>query len=252
MPLIRFLIGGVQKGGTSALAAYLGRHPGACLPPCKEAHVFDRPETDNCWRAERIDVEYRRHFPNARESVLHGDATPIYMLHPRIVERVAAYNAAMKWIILLRDPVDRAISHYHMERRRDREWLPLWAALLAEPWRLHGRFDDFSIESPLRRHSYRARGLYSRQLDALQAHFPRGQILILRSMDLMADPQGVMERVYLFLGLSEPAEQPVHERVFEGGYDQLNPHPWVRRVLRLRFRRELRRLQHRHGIGFDV
>ncbi len=252
-PTVRFLIGGVQKGGTSALARYLQSHPDIRLPTGKEAHVFDDVRAGD-WTAEHFEAEYQGHFPygHGSPSAICGDATPIYCFHPALIERIARYNPAMRWIILLRDPVERAISHYYMERNRGTESLPLAAALLAEPWRLRGRQDDFSTDSPLRRHSYCARGRYARQLDALYAHFPRDQVLILRSMDLLADPGHSMDRVYSYLEVAPPTGTTQFERVFQGWYGGEARHPWVRWVLRQRFRGELSLLRSRHGVSFDA
>lgn len=252
MPLVQFLIGGAQKGGTSALAHYLGMHPDVRLPHGKEAHVFDNPDLDvGDWSAPRINAEYAAHLPDPEDSCLHGDATPIYSFHPRLVHRIARYNPAMKWIILLRDPVDRAISQYYMERGRGQEHLPLWAALLAEPWRLRGRRDDLSADSPLRHHSYCARGRYTQQLDTLYDSFPREQVLVLRSMDLRADPQGCLERVYAFLSLAVPEHPPAYALVFQGP-EPRSRHRFARWVLRQVFRSELARLRSRHGVHFDA
>ncbi|MDI1254186.1 sulfotransferase [Thermomonas sp.] len=251
-PTVRFLIGGVQKGGTSALARYLQSHPDIRLPAGKEAHVFDDPRASN-WTAVRFEAEYEGHFPNMQGSRpgICGDATPIYCFHPALIERIARYNPAMRWIILLRDPIERAISHYYMERNRGQESLSLAAALLAEPWRLRGKQDDFSADSSLRRHSYCARGRYARQLDALYGHFPQDQVLILRSMDLLAHPANSMDRVHAFLGVAPQTGDRQFERVFQGSYAGQGRHPWVRWVLRQRFRRELSLLRSRHGVSFD-
>lgn len=251
-PLVRFVIGGVQKGGTSALARYLGSHPGIRLPAGKEAHVFDDPRAGD-WSSARIEAAYQAHFPRVKPgSAMCGDATPIYCLHPHLIERIERYNPKMQWIILLRDPVDRAISHYYMERNRGHERLPLWAALLAEPWRLRGHHDDFSDDSALRRHSYCARGRYARQLDALHRRFAPDRILILRSMDLLTRPGDCMQRVYAFLGVPAPALAPAFEPVFQGSYGSKSRHSWVRWALRQRFRRELSLLRARHGVSLDA
>ena len=99
-PRIGFLIGGVQKAGTTALARYLAGHPQLALPQRKEAHVFDDPGFGADWDRARIDREYARHFDAGSDDRLHGDATPIYLFHPTLVERIAAYNPAMRWIVL--------------------------------------------------------------------------------------------------------------------------------------------------------
>lgn len=244
-PLIRFLIGGVQKGGTTALAGYLAAHPDVRLPLRKEAHVFDAPDFDEAWTPTDIDQRYRPLLPS--DDGLCGDATPIYIFHPRFVQRIARYNPAMRWILLLRDPAERAISHYHMERSRGLEWWPLWAALLFERWRLRGHHDDFTADSPLRTWSYRARGDYASQLDVLYANFPAQQVLLLRSEELATDPAGCLSRVHAFLGLAGPPPRTL-EPAFVGSYRRSAAALHLARWLLRRQRRELRR---RYGIGFD-
>jgi hypothetical protein len=237
-PRLRFVIGGVQKGGTTALASFLGRHPGVALPEGKEAHVFDAPGFDDAWSVEAVDAQFAPHFQGAAAGAMHGDATPIYILHPTFIRRIARYNPEMRWIILLRDPVDRALSQYHMERSRGDEHLPLWCALLAEPWRLRGHEDDFSNGSPLRHHSYRLRGDYATQLEALHAHFPPEQVLVLRNRDLAMSPDATMQRIYSFLGLQTPADAVDYGRVFEGEYQRWSRNDWRRRLLRWWWRAE--------------
>ena len=246
-PLLGFVIGGVQKAGTTALARYLGRHPAVCLPRGKEAHIFDAPDFDDRWTAQEVDARYASRFDDAPANALHGDATPFYLFHPRMIARIARYNPAMRWIVLLRDPIDRALSHYQMERARGNESLPLWLALLLEPWRLRGHQEDFARSSPLRRYSYRARGDYARQLDVLHARFPPEQVLLLRSDALMRDPHAALLQVCAFIGTTPPPVQEVYERVFVGDYSPWTAHDWRRRLLRHWWRRELVQ-QERRGI----
>ncbi len=251
VPLVRFLIAGVQKCGTTALASYLREHPGLVLPTDKEAHVFDDPDFDERWDSERIDQGYRRHFPpSVAPNVLHGDATPIYIFHPRLVARIARYNPDMRWIVLLRDPVRRAYSQYHMERARGDERLPFWLALLLEPLRLYRHRDDFRTASPLRHHSYFRRGCYDRQIAVLHRHVPPEQVLVLRSDDLDRAPDATLARVYRFLGVAAPEPPPTPRRVFVG------PKPAPQRsllawCLRQCYRPSLARLQRRFGISLD-
>ncbi|HWS76872.1 MAG TPA: sulfotransferase [Thermomonas sp.] len=252
-PRIRFLLGGVQKAGTSALARYLGMHPRLRLPIDKEAHVFDAPDFDDGWTSARVDALYAAHFGTDQQdqAALHGDATPFYLVHPRVLERIARYNPGMRWIVLLRDPVERALSQFHMERQRGKDGWPLWPALLLESWRLRGHADDFSRNSPLRRHGYRLRSDYARQLDALYARFPRDQVLLLRNRELRDDPNAAVRKACEFLGVEPMPGELQRERVFAGDYAPLPRDGLRMRALRWIMRRELRDMQARHGIVFD-
>lgn len=251
-PRIGFLIGGVQKGGTTALAHYLAAHPGIALPRRKEAHVFDAGDFDDAWTPAQVDARFAPCFDGDGDghgdARLHGDATPLTVYHPRLVERVARYNPGMRWLLLLRDPVERAISHYFMERGRGAEPLGLAAAVLAEPGRLRGHADDWTPHSPLRTWSYVDRGRYARQLDVLFRHFDRGQVLLLRSGDLAARPADTVARALDFLGLppfAAPAEFP---RIFAGDYAPVGRWSPGRWLLRWRLRGEVAALRRRHGV----
>lgn len=249
-PRVGFLIGGVQKAGTTALARSLSAHPSVLLPVGKEAHVFDAPEFDDAWSVSDIDARYAPLFEPGRLAQFTGDATPIYCLHERFVQRIARYNPAMRWVISLRHPVERAISQYYMERKRGDETLPLALALLAEPWRLRGHRDDFSAGSPLRRHSYCLRGAYSQQLDTLLKYFARDQVLVLRSSDFRNSPREVLGKIYAHLGLPGPILISRSPEVFAGDYTPPSRFSPAWALASWRLRGELRRLRDRHGIDF--
>lgn len=199
------MIVGVQKGGTTALAHFLGQHPEICVSKPKEVHLFDAPEYSDDWTPAQIDVRYRPCFEHCADSKLRGEATPIYLFLPGIAGELKRYNPALKLIVLLRDPVERAISHYYMEWNRNKERLPLWLALLSEPLRLRRTEDTRHTDSHLRRHSYRRRGLYSRQVRNLYRFFDARQVLILRTEDLRRRHDIVLRRVFGFLGVAEAA-----------------------------------------------
>ena len=90
--------------------------------------------------------------------------------------------------MLLRDPVERAISHYYMEKNRDKEHRPLWLALLSEGFSLRRCRDARHPDSAMRRHSYRRRGLYSLQLRNLYRFFDEDRVLIVRTSRPVAAP----------------------------------------------------------------
>ncbi len=250
-PLVGFLVGGVQKGGTTALAHYLGTQPGALLPRGKEAHVFDSAAFDDAASPSQIDAVYLPLFDAAGDALLYGDATPIYLFLPQAIERIARYNPAMRWILLLRDPVERAVSQHHMERLRGNERWPLPLALLLEDWRLRRDVAPHSPKSSTRTHSYRTRGDYANQLDKLFAHFPYEQVLLLRSEALHSDTSAVVSRVCEFLEIPPPSLDEKFEPVFTGDYPRI-PRGGMRwRVLRWWFRRELAAMRERYGLRFD-
>lgn len=247
-PDVRFLLGGVQKGGTTALARYLAVHPDLALPRGKEAHVFDAPDFDGRWTAAQVDARFAAHFEPGDGEQMRGDATPITVFHPALVARVARYNPAMRWVILLRDPVERAISQYFMERGRGHEPRSLAAAVLLERARLRGHGGDWSPDSPLRVFSYVARGRYARQLAVLLRHFPRQQVLLLQSRDLAEHPAQTVAQVLEFLGLRPLPVPPAFAPVFAGGYRA--PPAWApgRLLLRLLLRGERAALRREYGI----
>ncbi len=214
---VNALIAGTQKGGTSALAHFLGQHPEVCLPNRKEAHFFD-DYSDSPYRPDLSDSEiaslYQAYFPDYRGQKVVLDATPSYMYFPQVAERVYRYNPQMKWILLLRDPVERALSHYAMEYGRSFESLSLGRALLLEPWRL--RRDRTKFHEGLRRYSYLDRGKYARQIRHILRFFPADQLCILSSQNLWEAHEETLEQVYAFLQISRPPQLPPRQRIFAG------------------------------------
>ncbi len=249
--MVQFVIGGVQKGGTTALARYLGTQPGLLLPSDKEAHVFDAADFDDGATNALIDARYAPLFNPAIDRVLHGDATPIYLFLPQAIARIARYNSAMRWIVLLRDPVERAVSHHHMERKRGQEHWPLPVALLLEAHRLRRDGNNLNLHSSVRLHSYRARGDYARQLEDLFAHFPRDQVLLLSSDELLATPARVVARACEFLRVPPPSADATYLPVFTGDYPRIQRGSLRWRLLRWWFRRELGAMRERYGVRFD-
>ena len=113
-PRVDFAIAGVQKAGTTALFDYLSDEPELSLSHVKETHFFDDDERD--WA--RPDYAPYHALFDAPDGRLRGEATPIYLYWPKVLERICAYNPAMKLIVVLRDPVERAWSHWRMEFAR--------------------------------------------------------------------------------------------------------------------------------------
>jgi hypothetical protein len=236
-PLPDFLILGAQKAGTTALYAYLRWHPGITGPSWKEVSFFDR-------HYRRGVAWYRGHFPLRPRGRLVGEASPAYLFHPLAPERALATVPKARLIALVRDPVDRALSHYHHEVALGREPLSFEGAIEAEPERTRGE-EQRLIREPgyfshaWWDHAYLARGLYARQLERWLAVFPSEQLLVLPSEELAADPAGTYQRVLDFLGAA-PHELRDYPRVYEQEYAEIQPE--TRRRLAKHFAEPNRRL----------
>ena len=238
--LVDFVIAGAQKGGTTALARFLAQHPAVAMAS-REGHIFDSPDYSGDWTPAEIDARYARRIVRRPATAVCGESTPIYLFLPDVAVQLRRYNRALKIVVILRDPVERALSHYAMERGRGNEHRPLWLALLAERWRLRRCRDPRGPESAARRHSYRSRGLYGVQLRNLFAVFPANQVLVLSSEDLLLRHHETLENVFAFLGVSVSVRIPP-ETVFKGP-ELGGRHTLVRWLLRLSYVADSRRLR---------
>jgi Sulfotransferase domain len=221
-PLPDFLILGAQKAGTTSLYAYLRRHPGITGPSWKEVSYFDR-------HYARGEGWYRGNFPNLARArgKLVGEASPSYVLHPLAPERVNALVPEARLVVLVRNPVDRALSHYTHEVALGREPLSFEDALDAEEERLRGE-EERLIADPRYfsrawwSYTYKARGRYAEQLERWLAVFPREQLLVVPSEDLGGDPEPTYARVVDFLG-APPHRLESYPRIFERRYEPMRP-----------------------------
>lgn len=194
---------GAQKSGTSSLHNYLTQHPGVIAPLRKEVHFFDL----NYARGEQW---YRAHFGRIGAAGLNLDSSPYYLFHPAVPQRLRALLPDAKLVVLLRDPVRRAYSHYWHERDKGRETLGFEAAIAAEPGRIEAaqaRLADGTLQrSHEHQHfSYLARGRYAEQLERWFGVFPRDRFLVLRFEDMVKDPLAVLNATLAFIRLA-PAE----------------------------------------------
>lgn len=202
-----FVIIGTQRGGTTSLHTYLSAHPQVATPATKELHfITDRYERGLDWYLGQFPAELPPH-------VITGEATPYALFHPLAPRRLREIAPATRLIVLLRNPVDRAYSHYLLERSRGDETLDFDAALDAEPERLEGEearlaSDRPYVSAPHKRASYMARGDYARQLERWLDVFPSEQILVVRSEDLYEKTAESFALVAQFLGISPEAPIP--------------------------------------------
>jgi hypothetical protein len=204
-----FVVIGGQRCGSTSLYTILCSHPEVMAASHKELHFFDM----NWGRGTEF---YRRSFPlrghlqrRARRLGTHvvcGEASPYYLFHPAVPERLASTLPQARLIAILRDPVDRAYSQYQLSARDGHEPLTFEDALDAEAERLAGIEERLAADPDFRsaahrHHSYQARGMYLDQLERWWRHVPRERLLVLRSEDMFADTGSVYDRVVEFLGL---------------------------------------------------
>lgn len=231
-----FLVIGAQKGGTTSLWQYLSEHPRLCMPTSKEMPFFTRKEP----KPANFHDGVRKVFVDAPSGSLLGKVTPNYMIGgPEagvevVAERIAATLPDVKLIALLRDPIERAVSHYVMSVRRKWERRSVNVALsdLLAPGELRN-----ARLHPVPTNSYLAAGEYGRVLGAYRAVFPASQLLVAFTEDLASDPGEVLDSVLDFLGL-ETGFRPdgLDIRHFRGGTRKLLD-PQAEELL-LRFHRE--------------
>ena len=218
-PLPDFLILGAQKAGTTALYAYLRWHPQITGPSFKEVSFFDRHYA----KGERW---YRAHMPVRRRSLV-GEASPSYLFHPLAPERVAGMLPGARLIALLRNPVDRAFSHYQHEVALGREPLSFEDAVDREDERMQSELermlrDPSYFSLAWWNYTYIARGRYAEQLERWFAAFPREQLLVLFTEELSADTAATYRRVLYFLGVTA-RDLESYPRIFDRDYADMNP-----------------------------
>ncbi len=211
-----FLVIGAQKAGTTTLWQLLRGHPQLAFPPAKEAPFFteDSYERGVEWFARTV-------FGDAAAGRLRGTVTPHYMLGtpdapvPLVAARIARDLPDVRLIALLRDPVERAVSHWRMSRRRGIEPRGVDEALREE---LTGGALAEARQRPTSTNSYIAQGEYGRILGEYLRHLPRERLLVELTDHLARDPGAVLGRVLRFLGV-EADWRPgsVDGRWFVGG-----------------------------------
>lgn len=217
------VIAGAQKSATTSLAAALDAHPGVCLARGKEAHLFDRQDVQQSGPSQ---ADLATFFSHRLAHQLLLDATPSYMFLPGCLEALLDHNPNAHVIIVLRDPTERAISHYFHERRLGREPLPLSLALVMEKRRLRRDRNPLGINSAHRLFSYANRGRYEQQLE--KARSMTRNLMVIDFVDLIMSPGTVINAVFRFLGL-EPLPSPDLPSLNAGTEKARWPGRWIAR-----------------------
>ncbi len=189
MPLPSFLIVGVPRAGTTSLAAYLAAHPDVFMAEGKELHFF------NGWHDRGLEW-YSRQFETSRPVTQRGEATPGYLYRADAIDRLSQTVPGAKLIVVLREPVDRAYSHFWLNRWRGIEPMTFEAALAAEGARLADEPHD-------PRRAYFDMGDYVSQLRRLLGHYPVEQVHTVFFEDLKKNPGDVVTELCRFLEVRE-------------------------------------------------
>ncbi len=231
-----FIVIGAQKSGTSSIFSYLRQHPQILRPIFKEPYFFDR----HYHRGLRW---YGCNFPSRRTIERLNDqigrphvtfeATATYVFDAEVPARIASDLGSRKFILLLRNPVERAVSAYWHARRMGKETRSLADAVEADMRRCEqdmlwesGRGSRPEGEPP--RPAYVRRGIYHEAVSRWQSTFSPEHLLVLQSETMFANPGKVMADVFQFLDLPVPANMDYAPQNV-GGYNEKDA--GVRRML---------------------
>ncbi len=206
-----FLVIGAQRAGTSSLYKYLEQHPDVVASLRKETNYFNfRSANGEGWYRAHFASRWRRALERRRRGrePLSFEATSGYLFHPQAPARAAALVPEAKLVVLVRNPVDRAVSHYRHEVRAGTETLSFEEALDREPERLAGEAEKMAADPRYRSHpwdrfAYVARGRYAEQLERWRRVFPPDRFLVVKSEDLYEEPAKVYREILRFLDLPE-------------------------------------------------
>lgn len=209
-----FVIIGAKRGGSTSLYNYVLEHPNVVpLFPgrqhIKGAHYYDtRYARGLTWYRSHFPIEVDgRHLARPKLSpTICGEASPYYLFHPLAAERLARDYPDVRIIVVLRDPVERAYSHFKERTHHGGETLSFEEALDAEADRIRGEeerilAEDGYVSAEHENHSYLAQGRYLDMLPRWFKFFPREQIHIALSEEFYADPDRQVNEVWKFLGL---------------------------------------------------
>lgn len=235
-----FLVLGAQRCGTSSIYKYLGRHPGVAPSLRKEVGYFTRSYGEDVeWYLAHFPLEIRRKLMRRRGwEIQTFEATPDYLLHPLAPARIQALLPHARFVVLLRDPVERAFSHYLHMQRLGFEGRTFEKAVKGEPETIAADLERIHLypgHHPrlFERFTYVARGRYSEQLVRWFEHFPRERFLILDSSDLYSDPGKIYQEVLRFLGLPRWSPKDFSNHSYVGSQTPSAPamDPALRRLL---------------------
>jgi len=194
--LIDFMIMGAMKSGTTALFTYLAVHPQIFIPSYKELHFFD---TDRYFDKNINYKIYHDLFMHSHNGQLLGDGTHTHMYQQECIPRIKNYNPDVKMIFILRNPVERAYSHYNLSLRKEKEDLDFLKALELEKQRKSRN------PLPVYRtwYSYIEKGLYVNQIKYILNFFPLKQMHFIKTENLKLNFEDELKLLFDFLNIEK-------------------------------------------------
>jgi hypothetical protein len=217
MKLPNFLCIGVQKAGTTLLYEILKQHPQIFLPQIKEVHFFNID--DNFSKGIGW---YKQHFSGSENYALVGDITPAYIFFDYVPERIkTTLGTEIKLLIILRNPIDRAYSHYWMSFKRGYDKLPFEKAVAMEHARIRkGYFEKSHF-------SYISRGFYSEQFKRYLPLFPLKKMKVVIFEEFVKDIETYTKEILDFLGCTSAFEFKNNNKIHRG---DLNMRQYIRAI----------------------
>ena len=252
-----YLIIGVTKCGTTSLYEYLSQHPDIYPPKGKEIDFFDRLYSRGLnWYKAGFPSTTRKFVTKSlmKRQFVTGEATPRYMDTPHTLQRIKNVLPNAKFIVLLRNPVDRAFSQYNMNLKNGYEYLTFQDAIKHERDRINGRYDNmrenenhYSWDYDL--FAYVEHGVYYDLLKQWMTVFPKKQFMILQTEKFLQNPSAVYYQVLRFLNL--PKWEPSEYKLFKKSkYKKSKMEPSLRKELIEYFRPYNEKLYNLLGTNF--
>ena len=238
-----FIVAGAAKCGTSSIYKYLSYHPQILLPHKKELNFYSQNY--------QLGIDwYLAHFPSIsdRAEFLAGEATPNYLRFPEVTSRIQATFPQTKIIILLRNPVDRAISWHYHKYNDGLSDLDLATAVKRELKWLANATKEEILNAGYRNPDNILGSLYIYQIQSWVETLGREQLLILQSEDFYLNPQKNMKRVFQFLGLPNHTLDK-YPQINAGSYAEIDPK--IRKTLAEYFAPYNRQLEEYLGMEFN-
>ena len=227
-----FLLIGAEKAGCTSVHHYLAQHPEVFLSRKQGANFFSCGDMDLSGRfgyepsTYTLTLEaYQRLFWPVRQEAAIGEASPSYLCHRRAAERIRDYLPAVRLIALLRQPAERAYSHFLFNRKQILEELEDFRDALAAE-------DERVARGWHYRYHYRRNGFYYEQLSHYYALFPRHQLLVLLYDDLVADSATVLRQMFQFLEVDDSFQPDTSLHYNVSGAPRNRAIAWGLRTLR--------------------